>query len=523
MDQRKTVPLGPPSSAYHPPSPALWPTKHTLEWETALRKHNPERPPKERMADASCCCLSALPAELVDVIFFEIDSVRALASFITTSRSIYHCFKPRKRAILFRVLQNELGPILTDAQFLSVFPYADPTDLGYYEWIHAMAAVYKDMLGGDGRLGGSSGGGTAPPSLQGLTTLCHTLHQINFLADTYIATQLCSFGGEASRTRLGSAACAPVSRTEWLRVLRAFYRRQIVSNAYAPTKRYRRPDTFQHWFDEDTAAITNTGAGGDQRSFRPGLFDAFEPWEVQQIDHANHFITRLCVALRLASEPEEPEVVGALSTTGGGDVSRSGGSSALLLFQPQTTTAAVGSGPINEHEFGELFSHVDRLTRYLREHPSVAEAALRDLPMPKGSDGGGRRDVAATYRLFVTPFAIQSFSYAWQWSQSEVMPDPVREQRERDATTVDFAGDALNLVPFAWVDALGGRYANWFGEALSSIPWAPALDDDTANARYNSSELWRDAGFALWDRRRVKAIKEEVGWLSSLGTGWAVR
>ncbi len=40
------------------------------------------------------------------------------------------------------------------------------------------------------------------------------------------------------------------------------------------------------------------------------------------------------------------------------------------------------------------------------------------------------------------------------------MPDPVREQRERDATPLDFAGDALNLVPFAWVDALGGRYAN---------------------------------------------------------------
>ena len=475
-----------------------------------------------KMADASCSCLGALPAELVDIIFFEIDSVRALASFITSSRSIYRCFEPRKRAILFRVLQNELGPILTDAQFLSAFPYADPTDLGYYEWIHAMAAVYKNMLSEDDGMGGSSGGGTADPSLQGLTTLCRTLHQINFLAHTYVATQLRSFGGEASRAHTGidSATCAPLSRTEWLRVLRAFYRRQIVSNAYAPTKRYRRPHMFQHWFDEDTAAITNTGTGGDQRSFRPGLFDAFEPWEVQQIDHANHFITRLCVALRLAREPEDPEVVGASATTGGGGASHSGASSSFLSFYH--TTAAAGSGPMNEHEFGELFSHVDCLVRYLREHPSLADAALRNLPMPKGSDRGGRRDVSTTYRLFASPFAIQPFSCAWQWGQSEVMPDPVREQRERDATTIDFAGDALNLVPFAWVDALGGRYANWFGEALSSIPWAPAPDDDTAGARYNSSELWRDAGFALWDRGRVEAIKEELGWLSSLRTGWAV-
>ena len=177
-----------------------------------------------------------------------------------------------------------------------------------------MAAVYKDMLGGDSGMGGGSEGGTAAPNLLGLTTLRRTLHQINFVAETYVAAQLRSFGGEGPRIRTvrGSATCAPLSRTERLRVLRAFNRRQIVSNAYAPTKRYRRPYMFLHWFDEDTAAITNTGTLSDQHTWRPGLFDAFGPWEVQQIDHANHFITRLCVALRLARQPEEPEAVGAL-------------------------------------------------------------------------------------------------------------------------------------------------------------------------------------------------------------------
>ena len=273
-----------------------------------------QRETSSNMADASCSCLGALPAELVDIISLKIDSVRALASFITTSRFIYQCFEPHKRAILFRVLQNELGPVLMDALFLSEFPCADPRDLGYYDWIHAMAAVYKDMLGGDSGMGGGSEGGTAAPNLLGLTTLCRTLHQINFVAETYVAAQLRSFGGEGPRIRTvsGSATCAPLSRTERLRVLRAFNRRQIVSNAYAPTKRYRRPYMFLHWFDEDTAAITNTGTLSDQHTWRPGLFDAFGPWEVQQIDHANHFITRLCVALRLARQPEEPEAVGAL-------------------------------------------------------------------------------------------------------------------------------------------------------------------------------------------------------------------
>jgi hypothetical protein len=93
--------------------------------------------------------LGALPPELFDKIFFELDTIRDLANFIVTARFVYHRFKAGRRTILFRVLQNELGPALPDARFLFVFPYSNPADeVRYYDWIYVMAGVYRDMLPG---------------------------------------------------------------------------------------------------------------------------------------------------------------------------------------------------------------------------------------------------------------------------------------------------------------------------------------------------------------------------------------
>jgi hypothetical protein len=122
--------------------------------------------------------------------------------------------------------------------------------------------MYRDMLAG-----GRGGGADAVLSFAELTELCRTLHQINFLASTYVAAQQRSFGSKGPAT-------APPSRAERLRVLRAFYRRQIVCNAWAPTRREPR------WMDQDAAAISNTS---DHQGVRLGLFAASEPWELQQV------------------------------------------------------------------------------------------------------------------------------------------------------------------------------------------------------------------------------------------------
>jgi hypothetical protein len=126
-----------------------------------------------------------------------------------------------------------------------------------------MAGVYRDMLSGGG--GQGVRGDPSPPPFRELTELCRTLHLINFITDTYVTAQLAWFdlvGGG------GTPATAPLSRLERHRVMRAFYRRQIVSNAWAST---RRP---AHWDDQDSYALGNTST---EQGRSLCLFAAFKP------------------------------------------------------------------------------------------------------------------------------------------------------------------------------------------------------------------------------------------------------
>ncbi|ROV93965.1 hypothetical protein VSDG_06234 [Cytospora chrysosperma] len=435
------------------------------------------------------CYLGALAPELLDLIFFETDSVCALANFIATAGFIYHRFGQRKRSILWRVVQNELGPVLVDAMFLRLFPYAEPGRPHYWEayWdrIHDGGALYREMFAEDTRAVDHGPPRHAPPSLAELTELCRTLHHVNFLASAYIAVQLRSFSTE------GNLAAAPPSRTERQRVLRAFYLRQIVSNAWAPAR--RQPNCVE----EDLAALSNTS---DHRGVRLGLFAAWEPWELQQIDHANKFVTQLCVALCLAGA-EQP-----------------------------------AARRIGKLEFGDIFSHADHLARYMQAHPSVAGAALRALPSLLGLGNQEARVAAAPppddIDMFIRQYCMLPLRFAWQYLCSETFPDPAREQREADSSggaqaggaSLNFGGDAVKSPPFGWVDALDGRYLNWYGEALDSHPRITPVprDDESPPPLHRSLNLWRSAGFTLWDRRRVEAMKE-VNRFKTLQTGWALK
>jgi hypothetical protein len=154
--------------------------------------------------------LGTLPPELFDKIFFELDTIRSLASFIVTARFVYRRFKPRRSTILFRVLQNELGPAFPDARFLFVFPYSNAADeVRYHDWIHVMAGVDRDML--PGREGEGVRADPGPHNLKELTELCRTLRLINFITDIYVATQLESFDWSGGG---GMPATAPLSRLE---------------------------------------------------------------------------------------------------------------------------------------------------------------------------------------------------------------------------------------------------------------------------------------------------------------------
>ncbi|OIW30572.1 hypothetical protein CONLIGDRAFT_283945 [Coniochaeta ligniaria NRRL 30616] len=416
--------------------------------------------------------LSALSPELIDNILLEIDSVYALGNFIIASRYVRRCFQGRKHVVVWRVLQNELGPVLKDAEFLRLLPHANPgnsTGDQYRDWVQNMAAVYREILRGSGR--GRAGGYVTVPSFAELIELCRTLHTMNFLASTYITAQLRSFSGS-------EAAAAPPSRVERLRVLRAFYRRQIVCNAWSPTRRAPR------WTNQDIAVIGTNTMSSDLRGAPLGLFAVFEPWELQQVDHADWFVTQLCAALCAYGIPQ----------------------------------------PIYKAEFGDIFFHPDHLVQYMREYPRITEPVLRDLLPPPRRSQEPPDDVAACSH-YVERYNLLSLHFLIHTIQLESFPDPTRHQRDAQpwwecgsGLSVQFVGDAVDLPPFGWVDALDG---NCFEDVLLDLSPETQLQDgkETYLARYLSLDLWRRTGFALWDQRRVEALRELDG-LRTLRTGW---
>ncbi len=456
----------------------------------------------------SVCHLGALPRELLDCVFSEFETLADLVRFIRSARFVYRRYEARQRTVLWRVLRNELGPVLVDAQFLNMFPYADPSDWEhYYDYMASMAVVYRDMLkppldsGGSGGGGGASGerGGDAeslPPSLGELTALCRTLRQVNFLADAYVEAQMWSFhlGGEGvsplnpsptSPSPSLGAATAPLSPVERQRVLRAFYRRQIVSNAWAPT---RRP---AYWAPEDMAAMSSTG---EQPGTPLGLMSVFESWESQQIDHANIFITRLCLALvRYSRDSEE-------------------------------------AWPYWSVEFREVYTHQDRLADYLRANPALAEVALRKLAalatraeasqehLNMDMDGDENDGGHSLFATFVPSCNLLPLVHAWQLDRARTIPEPLIYRWEREGREVKYAGDAVGMPPYAWIDGLEGNFVNWYGESLHDIPRFVLMYGAKDLLRRRTCLLWRCAGFALWDRDRVEALKK-TEWLKNAVTG----
>lgn len=56
---------------------------------------------------------------------------------------------------------------------------------------------------------------------------------------------------------------------------------------------------------------------------------------------------------------------------------------------------------------------------------------------------------------------------------------------------------------------MGGRYVRWYGAGLDVIPlWPPPVSMAWEREHTYFLELWRLAGFALWDRERVEALKK---------------
>jgi hypothetical protein len=133
------------------------------------------------------------------------------------------------------------------------------------------------------------------------------------------------------------------------------------------------------------------------------------------------------------------------------------------------------------------------------------------------------------YSQYLRRYSLPCLHAGWQVLRREHYPDPARDQDEPQQqeegcsrTTVEFVGDAVDLPPFGWVDGLDRHHVNWFGSGLDELyARTTAPDEETFMAHALSLQLWRDAGFALWDQQRVESLKA-LDRLRALQRGWIV-
>ena len=257
-----------------------------------------------------------------------------LATLSSPAASFTSGLKHVKTSSLGRPTE-ELGPALLDARFLYLFSYRDAgktvkSCMRYWNWVRTTIPRYTDML--TSRCNRVWGGAPIPSSAE-LTQLCHTLHGMNFLIDFYVTSKLPLFGGE------GPAAAAP-SRTEYLRLLRAFYRQQILCNAWVPKRRVPRR-VFYRFIDDEIDFEEHS-------RHHPGmeLPCLLVPWELQ-VDYIDHSVSRVYAAL-------------------------------------YRSVTKISPGTMDQFQFSiDTSPRVEPLVRYIREHPpDIADPALRGLPSP---------------------------------------------------------------------------------------------------------------------------------------------
>jgi len=488
--------------------------------------------------------LESLAPELIDLILCEVTSISDLANFILSSRTIYTRFELRKQIILLRVLQNELGPVFVDARFLYRFPCAKIVDENgrrdkYCAYLETMGNVYHNLVTRHAR------GDDEPLDMDELNQLCRMQHSVSKFAEKYLWFMLDQlFGRQVSEEDQRkhtvsdkeaatfqdafSIITAPASRSERLRIIRAIYRRQIICHAWAPFER-RKLDV---WTFQEVAAlaepvlgsqIPNPRQSGFETSSRKGksLLAQFEPWEMEQVVHIDNFITELCITLTEVAELEEAARTGAVIQPMLQRIRKP-------KQQPQYEARLAA--------FADIFLNITNLVHYMDTHQDIMDVAISALlgqELPNWPLLGMRK--SRIRDMYATELELRPLFASFQVDR--MILDPARDRLERERSPLEFVGDdgdnSLKHPPFGWIDALDGRYLNWWGNAFDMVLWSPRPPDrleeyDLAEqeSHIKNVELFVNYGFVFWDQPRVEALKRlekckdlQRGWMNKLEYG----
>ena len=416
------------------------------------------------------CYLGALAPELLDLILLHVDSVKSLGNFMRVSRFIHHRFMASREQLIYSMLQKELGPVLVDAEFLLQIPWPGPQ-----EWQEEMVELHdqaeKLTLIMNKTKEGQHTSSTVP-ALEQLNQLCSTYRNMSTLFHVYFRSYLHTFGGRNDRTP-DPMVTAPISSVERLRILRSLYRRQILCNAVAPGESC---GPFQHE-PEHIAALCNTYP---QDNIRIGFFAAFEPWELQQVDHMNYFLVRFSYEL--------------------------------------SWQADLNNKPLSVDDHTAMLTREGPFSQYIEANPKLVDSALtQPLLLPKVRSPFGDWCTDQVLRGGLLKSDLVCLGHNWQTERFSRWPDPLRDETDHynaegdwiSIRDIKFSGDDVDQIPFGWVYALNGEYTHWFGFALLiRHQWMGVPRLGKYIQTILSLSLWRCAGFTFWDRPRVEALKE---------------
>ncbi|AEO64178.1 uncharacterized protein THITE_2094410 [Thermothielavioides terrestris NRRL 8126] len=248
----------------------------------------PPQPPKPPSSRSSS--LQTLPTEMLLHILGSVDSLSDLRALGSTCRRIHAIFEEDKASLIYGFLRRQLGPVLPDALALYEFDRLDASSPRYHEDGRAALALYDAYLRGNG---------LPRPRQVPLGVVLHLLHWHRVMADltdVYVRHASAVFHGEldaatqqqqqplpdpATTRRLLLAP--PAQHTERHRILRAFYRLQILYDVNGA------PTTASHRAGPDATSTT----GPNLVSLRLALLGFFWPWEHQQLASVGFFMLRL--------------------------------------------------------------------------------------------------------------------------------------------------------------------------------------------------------------------------------------
>jgi hypothetical protein len=240
--------------------------------------------------------LQTLPPEILLHILASVGSLSDLHALVLTCPRLYAVFRRDQAALMYQALAADLGPVMADALGLAHIQVLDGSSHEFLSLVGDALVIYGSYL--EKRENYPSPRGT---ELEYVLRLVRWYRAVAFVAGLYMECALrlferevrpcCGRVGDASGSQppseckteeeeaavkeaMGQVVVAPPSRSERLRVLRAFYRLQILLHVWS--SRWCNPGLYRP----------------DAGRVNWQLFELWELWEAQQVFCAGAFYQR---------------------------------------------------------------------------------------------------------------------------------------------------------------------------------------------------------------------------------------